>query len=166
MIMGDHGGDFRDPISHGGCNVYSMYFEILCRYQTILQCFIPLTHWGLVTHICISTSTIIGSDNGLLPGMCQAIIWTNGGILLIGPLTTTFSEISIKIQTFSFKEMHFKMSPWQWRPFCLGLNVLMIIVYIIHFFQLFTSGMILGLHPASERRCYKVTPSLIGWAQT
>ena len=23
----------------------------------------------------------------------------------------------------------------------------------------------LGLHPANERRCYKVTPSLIGWAQ-
>ena len=28
------------------------------------------------------------------------------------------------------------------------------------------SGLILGLHPASERRRYKVTPSLIGWAQT
>ena len=25
---------------------------------------------------------------------------------------------------------------------------------------------ILGLHPANERRRYKVTPSLIGWAQT
>ena len=28
------------------------------------------------------------------------------------------------------------------------------------------TGMILGLHPDNERRCYKVTPSLIGWAQT
>ena len=28
------------------------------------------------------------------------------------------------------------------------------------------SGMILGLRPANERRRYKVTPSLIGWAQT
>ena len=27
-------------------------------------------------------------------------------------------------------------------------------------------GLILGLHPANERRPYKVTPSLIGWAQT
>ena len=26
--------------------------------------------------------------------------------------------------------------------------------------------MILGLHPANERRRYKVTPSLIGWVQT
>ena len=28
------------------------------------------------------------------------------------------------------------------------------------------AGLILGLHPAHERRRYKVTPSLIGWAQT
>ena len=28
------------------------------------------------------------------------------------------------------------------------------------------AGLILGLHPANERHCYKVTPSLIGWAQT
>ena len=28
------------------------------------------------------------------------------------------------------------------------------------------SGLILGLHPANERRHYKVTLSLIGWAQT
>ena len=28
------------------------------------------------------------------------------------------------------------------------------------------TGMILGLHPVDERRRYKVTPSLIGWAQT
>ena len=27
-------------------------------------------------------------------------------------------------------------------------------------------GLILGLRPANERRRYKVTPSLIGWAQT
>ena len=27
-------------------------------------------------------------------------------------------------------------------------------------------GLILGLHPANERRRYKVTPSLIGWVQT
>ena len=28
------------------------------------------------------------------------------------------------------------------------------------------SGLILGLHPANDKHCYKVTPSLIGWAQT
>ena len=75
-------------------------------------------------HICIFNLTIIGSDNGLSPGRCQAIIRTNAGILLIGPLGTNFSEILIGIQAFSFKKMHVKMSSAKWRPFCLGLNVL------------------------------------------
>ena len=36
----------------------------------------PWTHWGWVTHICVSKLTIIGSDNnGLSPGQRQAIIW-------------------------------------------------------------------------------------------
>ena len=83
-----------------------------------------LTHWGRVTHIFIRKLTIVGSDNGLSPGRRQAIIWTNVGKLLIGPLGTNFSEISIKIRPFSFKKMHLKMSSAKWRPFCLGLNVL------------------------------------------
>ena len=53
---------------------------------------------------------IIDSDNGLLPDRRQAIIWTNAGILLIGPLGTNFNEILIEIYTFSFKKMHLKMS--------------------------------------------------------
>ena len=79
--------------------------------------FYLLTHWGRVTHICVSKLTIIGSDNGLPPDRRQAIIWTNAGILLIGPLGTNFSEILIEIHTFSFKKMHFKMSSAKWRPF-------------------------------------------------
>ena len=84
-----------------------------------------LTHWGRMTHICVSKLTIIASDNGLSPGRRQAIIWTNAGILLIGTLGTNFSEIWIEIYTVSFKKMHLKMSSGKWRPFCLGLNVLM-----------------------------------------
>ena len=86
-----------------------------------------LTHWGRVTHICVSKLTIIGSDNGLLPDWRQAIIWTNAGILLIGPLGTNFSKILIEILTFSFKKMRLKVSSAKRRPFCLGLNVFMII---------------------------------------
>ena len=81
------------------------------------------SHWGRVTHICVSKQTIIGSDIGLSPGRRQVIIWTNAGILLIGPLGTNFNEILIAIQTFSFKKMHFKISSVEARPFCLGLNV-------------------------------------------
>ena len=83
-----------------------------------------LTHWGRVTHICLSKLTINPSDNGLSPDRRQAIIWTSTGIWLIGPLGTNFSEILIEIITFSFKKMHLKVSSAKWRPCCLGLNVL------------------------------------------
>ena len=84
-----------------------------------------------MTHICVSNLTIIGSDNGLSPGRRQAIIWTNAGILLIGPLGTNFSELSIEIQTFSFKKNHLKVSSAKWRPFCVGLNVLTTVKHLL-----------------------------------
>ena len=76
-----------------------------------------LTHWGRATHICIGKLTTIVWDNGLSPGRRQAIIWNIAEILLIGPLGTNFSEILIRIQTFSFKKMHLKMSSAKWHPF-------------------------------------------------
>ena len=75
--------------------------------------------------MCVGKLTIIVSDNGLSPRRHQAIIWTNAGILLIGPLGTNLNEILVEIDKFSFKKMHLKMSSGKWRPFCLGLNVLM-----------------------------------------
>ena len=84
-----------------------------------------LTHWGRVTHICVGNLTIIGSDNGLSPERRQAIIWTNAGILLIGPLGTNLSEILVEIQTFSLKKIHLKMSSAKCCSFRLGLNVSM-----------------------------------------
>ena len=83
-----------------------------------------LTHWGRVMHIWVSKLTIIGSDNGLSPDRRQAIIWTNAGLLIIGPLGTNFSEILIEVLTFSFKKMRLKVPSVKRRPFCLGLNVL------------------------------------------
>ena len=77
-----------------------------------------------MTHNWVDNLTTIGSDNGLLHGQRQAIIWTSAGILLIGPLWTNFSEILIKIPTFSFKKLHLKVSSAKLWPFCLGLNVL------------------------------------------
>ena len=87
-----------------------------------------ISHWGRVMHICVGKLTIIGSDNGLSPGRRQAIIWTNAGILLIEPLGTNFSEILIRIQIFSFKKLRLKMSSAKWRPFCLGLNVILSLI--------------------------------------
>ena len=99
-------------ISHTDHRVRSVAWSIL------------LTHWGRVTHICISRLIIIGSDNGLSPGWCQAIIWTNAGILLIRTLTTNFSEILSEIHAFSFKKMHLKILLWNGsdlsRPQCIN----------------------------------------------
>ena len=109
-----------NAVSHWlGANLESALLQIVAVIIPIL-----LTHWGRVTHICVSTLTIMGSDNGLAPGRRQTIIWTNDGILLTRPLGTNFSEILVGIQIFSFKKMHLKMASAKWRPFCLGLNVL------------------------------------------
>ena len=64
---------------------------------------------------------IIGSDYGLSPGQRQAIVWTNAGILFIGPLGTKFSEILIAIRIFSFTKMHLKILSGKKQPFCHGL---------------------------------------------
>ena len=108
-------------LKHGKMLVYIAKISTLCTlkkgYMTwftlklwkISIKIFSLTHWDWVTHICVGKLTIIGSYNGMSPGMCQAIIWTNAGILLIGPSGTNFSDILIRIQTFSFKEIHMKI---------------------------------------------------------
>ena len=68
----------------------------------------------------------IGSDNGLSPVQCQAIIQTNIGLLLIEPLGTNFSKISVEINQFSYFKMHLKMSSAKWWPYCICLNVLIL----------------------------------------
>ena len=116
---------------HGQSNpTYSIQYakkKLVLRKKPVSS-ILSLTHWGRVTHICVGKLTIIGSDNGLSPGRRQAIIWTNAGILLIEPFGTNFSEIFIKIHTFSYKKMQLKTSSAKRRPFCLGLNVLIWIV--------------------------------------
>ena len=69
--------------------------------RCLFLCIEHLTHWGRVTHICVGNLTIIGRH--------QAIIWTNAGILLIGPLGRNFSEVQIGIQRFSNNKN------WKWR---------------------------------------------------
>ena len=112
------------------CAVPRQLFSIMIFKVTLLGLMphLPsanvLTHWGRVTHICVGNLTNIGSDNGLSPYRRQAITWINDGILLIGSLGTHFSGMLIEIHAFSFKKIHLKMSSGKWRPFCLGLNVL------------------------------------------
>ena len=77
-----------------------------------------------MTHILVSKLTIIGSDNDLSPGRRQAMILTNAGILLTGPVGINFTEIVIEINIFSIKKMYLKMLSAKWRLFRLSLNVL------------------------------------------
>ena len=114
---------------------------------------ISWTHWGRVTHICISKLNIIRSDNGLSPGWRQAIIWTNDGILLIPPLGTNFSEILSEVHIFSFKKMHLKISSVKWRPFCLCLNEL----------TLSLSPPSVMLVPRSSMSCLHRSKSSVTW---
>ena len=98
---------------HATCQQLPYYKHI--REASVAH--IQLTHWGLVTHICVGKLAIIGSDNGLSPGRRQAIIWTHAGLLLIWLLETNFNEILIEIYIFSLTKMHLKMSSEKWRSF-------------------------------------------------
>ena len=62
------------------------YFSNASTTQIYSYDIIAVNCWGRVTHKCISKLTIIGSYNGLSPVGRHAIIWTNAGMLLIGPL--------------------------------------------------------------------------------
>ena len=71
--------------------------------------------------------------------------------------------------------MHLEMSSAKWQPSCLSLNQLNsnqshdteILAFLpIVLTTLRTLCVLCSLQPANERRCYKVTSSLIGWAQT
>ena len=46
---------------------------VMQNFSAVLLAWV-LTHWGRVTHICVSKLSILGSDNGLSPGRRQAII--------------------------------------------------------------------------------------------
>ena len=101
-----------------------LHFEILKQDLHVKTAFKFKTHWGRVLHMRIGNLTTTGSDNGLSPVRCQAIIWINAGLVLIGPLATNFSEILIEMNAFSSKKMHLKMTSAKWWLFCFGLNVL------------------------------------------
>ena len=103
--------------------------------QWIRKCFcVILTQWGRWVSIHTSIpSVIIGSDNGMSPARCQAIIWTNAALLSIRPWGIKVSEFVIESETFSFKNMRLKISSAKLRTSCLGLNVLINKKYLDQF---------------------------------
>ena len=99
------------------------------KYSVVKLKGLILYSWRPSEHICVSKLTIIGSDNSLVawsPGRRQAIIWTNTGMLLIGPWGTNFINHNRNLYIF-IQENAFEMSSGKWWPFCLGLNVIICI---------------------------------------
>ena len=117
LLWGEFTGGRWISLTTGPLKMKEFPCHDVMMFQCQLSTIVTLTHWGRVTHICVSDLTIIGSDNGLSPGRQQAIIWTNAGILLIGPLGTNLSETTIDIHTFSLQKMHPEISSGKWRPF-------------------------------------------------
>ena len=73
---------------------FLFYYVNLPKGELLVNlCVSTLIDWGRVTHICVGNLAIIGSDNCLSLGQRHAIIWTDAGILLIGPSETDFNEI-------------------------------------------------------------------------
>ena len=78
-----------------------------------------------MTHICVGKTTFIGSDNGLSPTWLPPSHYLNQCWNIVNwTLRTNFGKVLIEYRSFSFKKMHLKMSSGEWRPSCLGLNVL------------------------------------------
>ena len=50
------------------CGAWISNYIPMTEYQQVLLAWWRKTHWGRVTHICVSELTIIGSVNGLSPG--------------------------------------------------------------------------------------------------
>ena len=89
----------REPRIHCICGDPNLYLD-----QPIMQ---PTT---CPTECYVSYPTDIVSGNGLSPFRSQAITWTNAGLMSVGFLGTSFSEIWIGILSFPYKKMHLKMS--------------------------------------------------------
>ena len=75
-------------------------------------------------YICVTNLGHLWLDNGLSPGRCQAIFWTNTGILSIGLLGTNSSAIFIEIYMFSFIKIIFENVVRKLGAIFPGLNVL------------------------------------------
>ena len=99
-----------------------------------------LTHWGRVTHLCISKSTTIGLDNGLSPGRHQAINWTNAGILLIEPLNKLQWNFNRNLYNFiqenAFENVVWKTAAILSRPQCVEV-VAIPRLYFVYFDYIF-----------------------------
>ena len=92
-----------------------------------------LTHWGRLTHICISELTIIGSDNGLSPRRRQTIIWNNVNWTLRNKLQWNFNRNSnIFIQENALEHVVCEMASILSRPQCVNVGNIGFLLDTLH----------------------------------
>ena len=90
----------------------------LSNFKTIYTCQHRILR-GLIIFRCLINTTLLQ-----WPVRPQAIGSPNVDLLPIGPLETNCDEIRIKMQNTNSNKMRFKVSSAKWRPFCLGLDVI------------------------------------------
>ena len=121
---------FRTRVSnHIHINIWDLIIHPCLNFNASLV----ITHWSRVTYIYVNKSTIIGSENGFLPGLRQVIIWTSAGVLLIRTSWPNLSAILCEIQTFLFIKIHFKIPS---RPQCIKPPVNGEVIASVHIFCL------------------------------
>ena len=107
-----------------------------------------------VPQICVSESGEYWFRQWLVAFWAPSHYLTHIGLLSMEPLETTFGDILIQIQNFSFTKMHPKISSAQWRPFFPGGGD-----------KLWNLGIFLGIHsrftylPNGYSKCNLV----LGW---
>ena len=128
------GGLMRDEINH--------FLQRPC--QQIEFCFqwhFPVSihieaQWRI--HVSVNKA-ILASGDGLLPPQCQAIIWTNAGLLMTGPVGTNLSGIGIKIHWSSLKKINLKMLSAKGCHFVFSLHVWIYETFLVSFNSLWPS---------------------------
>ena len=100
---------FQYEACHGfraGASVHKLFVGGVYGWKDITKYF--RGYYSLVSLWCRIYASVNwvsnGSDNGLSPVRRQTIIWTNVGMLLIGPLGINFSDILFEINPFSLKK--------------------------------------------------------------
>ena len=98
--------------------------QYLGKCQTFCSVLETLTHLPLVPYICVMESGQywIRWWLGAYSEPCHYL--NQYRVVVNWTLRKNFSEILIKIQNFSFMEMHMKISSGEWRPYCPGRDEL------------------------------------------
>ena len=144
----------EQALMNGWTTVWQVSLPYSLKLIRILR---MLTHWGRVTHICVSKLTIIGSAPSHYLNHWRYIVNKT--------LRKNFGEISIKIHIFSPMKTHLKVSSAKHWPFCLGLNVLtkVSVQEVLGTFVIYNTWEVLYSGITHRETCLRASSVLHGW---